>query len=146
MIVVIVVVVALALVIGVAVMMRRTPMALPVPSNVVESDPQLGRRVYANCQACHGIDGRGVAGYAPALVAAPSLADDGRSAILKIVLGGNRVAEFNAVMPGFSRLSDTEVAAVMTYIRSAWGNNAAPVEVATVAAVRRTVADPRHVP
>lgn len=110
------------------------------------SDPQLGRRVYANCQACHGLDGRGIAGYAPGLIAAPTLAGDGQAAVAKILLGGQRIDGFNAVMPGFSRLSDLEVAAVMTYVRSSWGNTGTPVDAATVNSMRRRLGDPRSLP
>jgi mono/diheme cytochrome c family protein len=39
-------------------------------------------------------------------------------------------------MPVFSTLSDAEIAAVLTYVRSQWGNSAAPVSASTVAAGR----------
>jgi mono/diheme cytochrome c family protein len=46
-------------------------------------------------------------------------------------------------MPNFSAdLSDADIAAVLTYVRSAWGNHAPPVDVAAVAAVRGGVAGP----
>jgi mono/diheme cytochrome c family protein len=139
----VVVLLALAGVLAV-VLTRRT--SAPAPHLVEVNDPLLGRRVYANCQACHGIDGRGIAGYAPGLIAAPSLAGDGAAAIGKILLGGPRVDGFNAVMPPFARLSDAEVAAVVNHVRASWGNSGAPVEAATVAAMRRAIGDPRSVP
>ncbi len=40
-------------------------------------------------------------------------------------------------MPNFSDdLSDTEIAAILSHVRSSWGNHAAPIPPATVAAVR----------
>ena len=68
--VVLVILVALAVVIAVAVL-RHAPAPVGA-APALANDPLLGRRIYANCQACHGIDGRGIAGYAPPLIAAPS--------------------------------------------------------------------------
>lgn len=43
-------------------------------------------------------------------------------------------------MPGFAdRLSDQEVADIVTFIRSSWGNKGAPVDAATVASVRKAI-------
>ena len=142
--VVLVILVALAVVIGVVVL-RHAPAPVGAPP-ALDNDPLLGRRIYANCQACHGIDGRGIAGYAPTLIAAPSLTGDGQEAMLRVLIGGHQVDGYNAVMPNFSRLTDGEVAAVISYVRSAWGNVGAPIDIAAVTAVRHNIADPRSVP
>lgn len=83
-----------------------------------------------NCSACHQESGQGIPG------AFPALAGD------KIVLGPARgmtnvVLKGRGGMPSFAReLSDADLAAVMSYVRGAWGNAAAPVTAAEVAAAR----------
>jgi mono/diheme cytochrome c family protein len=44
---------------------------------------------------------------------------------------------FKGSMPSFQQLGDAELAAVATYVRSAWSNKAAPVTPATFAAERK---------
>ena len=76
-----------------------------------------GEKVYAaNCVACHQAAGTG-AGAFPALVGS------------KVVLGAqdeqvSRLLNGKGAMPAFKQLSDVELAAVMTYTRNAWGNQA----------------------
>jgi mono/diheme cytochrome c family protein len=46
-------------------------------------------------------------------------------------------------MPNFSDdLDDTQVAAILSFVRSSWGNNAPPLDAAAVAAVRGAPAPP----
>jgi hypothetical protein len=52
---------------------------------------------------------------------------------------------YNGVMPGFANLSDEELAAVLTYIRQAWSNDAPAISPAAVAEVRSDVG-PRPAP
>lgn len=88
-----------------------------------------GEKVYANnCVACHQANGQGVPGNFPGLVGSPlikgPIADH-----IAIVLNGR-----NNKMPAWAgQLSDTEIAAVVTYERNAWGNDrgdfAQPAEV-----------------
>ena len=77
-----------------------------------------GEKVYAaNCVACHQATGKGVPGSFPAL--------DGDKVVLgpkadqiKVVLNGKP----GTAMASFRHLSDTEIAAVITYTRQAWSN------------------------
>jgi mono/diheme cytochrome c family protein len=78
-----------------------------------------------NCQVCHQAGGVGVAGQYPRLAGrAPVIAAsaDGRAFLPKLVLNGmsGSVTVDNqsiiGVMPGFSFLSDAELAAVLTYV------------------------------
>ena len=79
-----------------------------------------GEKVYAaNCVACHQANGKGVPGAFPAL--------DGSKVVLgkrddhiAILLNGKQ----GTAMASFKGLSDTELAAVITYARNAWGNKA----------------------
>jgi hypothetical protein len=47
-------------------------------------------------------------------------------------MGGN----YNNAMPQWKQLSDDQIASVLTYIRSDWGNNAPAIEPAFVAGIR----------
>ncbi len=93
-----------------------------------------GARVYAqHCADCHGDDGRGEPYIYPplagnALVTAPSATN----LIRNVLLGGFPPSTSGNPrpygMPPFAHsLSAAETAAVLTYIRSAWGNSAAPI-------------------
>jgi len=116
-----------------------------------ELDPvELGKKYYtANCVSCHQATGEGVSGQYPTLVGSPWMT--GNEARLKRVLlhglkGPITVAgeTYNGNMPAFgNRLKDEHVAAVLTYIRQAWGNAADPIPPESVAATRAATADRR---
>jgi len=101
-----------------------------------------GKQLYgAKCAACHQASGAGVAGVFPPLAGAEWVLGDEKvlASILlhgvngEIVVKGNT---YKGVMPAFGTLADDEIAAVLTYIRSDWGNSAKPVSAATVTAQR----------
>ena len=93
-----------------------------------------GEKVYAaNCIACHQASGQG----SPA-VKAPALAGNkfvtAEPGPIDTVLNGRP----NTAMQAFGRqLSDTEIAAVITYVRNSWGNKASDVQPAEVKARRK---------
>ena len=76
-----------------------------------------GEKVYAaSCVACHQANGQGVKGSFPALDGSP-LVNGPRGRHVEIVLNGKR----GTAMAAFGKqLSDTDVAAVITYERNAW--------------------------
>src|SRR6185437_3839051 len=90
-----------------------------------------GARVYiTNCSSCHQLDGRGVPGAFAPLAGNPVVTGDPRR-LLAIVADGRRgpirVAGhvYDGEMPAWKGLlSDGEIAAVVSYIRAAWRNNA----------------------
>lgn len=100
-----------------------------------------GQRVYReSCVRCHGPDGRGIPGVYPALAGDPFVTAAEEPAI-QVVLVGRAPAPDVPQMPRYrDLLSDAEVAAVVSYIRSSWGNDAGPVSAGTVASVRERVA------
>ena len=109
-----------------------------------EGETTSGQALYAqNCASCHGSMGTGMMGVFPPLAGADYVT--GKEQLpLKILLNGLQgpieVAgqTYNGVMPSFkARLSDTEIAAIVTYIRSSWGNDASAVSADDVAVVRR---------
>lgn len=92
----------------------------------------MGEKLYAaNCGACHQATGKGLPPAFPALdgskvVVGPK---DGQVALL---LKGRQ----GTAMASFARLTDTELAAVITYTRTAWGNKAGEVQPSEVKAAR----------
>jgi mono/diheme cytochrome c family protein len=102
-----------------------------------------GQAIYRDqCSACHGLDGRGVEKLFPSLAQSALVkASDPMTAIRLVLRGGRSVAtdaEPTAPgMPAFGwQLDDTQVAAVVSYIRSAWQTPAAAVSADTVAKAR----------
>ena len=84
--------------------------------------PADGKTLFAkNCAACHQANGRGIPGAFPALVASP-VAIGPADAVAEVLLKGR------GGMPDFSTsLDDADIAAVLTYARSSWGNHAPPI-------------------
>ena len=102
-----------------------------------------GKQVYATtCAACHQATGEGVAGVFPPLAGSEWVTgDEGKLALIILhgVTGPIEVAgeTFNGMMPPWGgTMKDADIAAVITYVRSAWGNKAAPVTAAKVASLR----------
>ena len=82
-----------------------------------------GEKVYAsNCVACHQANGQGIKGNFPALDGSKLVtgAKDGQIALM---LAGRQ----GTAMQSFKQLSDTELAAVITYTRNNWGNKTGEV-------------------
>ena len=106
-------------------------------------DSKPGASVYIdNCAACHRTDGHGYTRVFPALAGNPVLQTDDPTSLIHIVLKGGTLpathtAPSTVTMPGFAwRLSDQEVADVVSFIRGSWGNKGAPVKAADVAKLR----------
>ena len=94
-----------------------------------------GLQVYtANCQACHQANGQGIAGAFPAL-SGSKIATGPKAGHIDIVLNGKA----GTAMQAFGKqLSDTEIAAVISYERSAWDNKTGDaVQPAEIKAARK---------
>ena len=77
-----------------------------------------GEKVYAaNCAVCHKPDGAG-AGPIKALVGSPVVLDADKTKQIAVLLNGQN----NGAMPAWKQLSDTEIAAVITYTKNSWSN------------------------
>ena len=107
----------------------------PMPAANVPLDPPspaklaLGRTIYAtHCASCHLVDGTGMPPAYPPLAGNPSITMSISVNPLRMVLNGGYPPQTrqNARpygMPPFAQiLSDEEIAAVVTYIRTSWGN------------------------
>jgi cytochrome c oxidase subunit 2 len=93
-----------------------------------------GEKVYAaNCVACHQAAGKGV-GPIKALDGSAIVLDADKSKQIAILLNGAA----NGAMPAWKQLSDTEIAAVITYTKNNWGNKTGQlVQPADVVAARK---------
>ena len=99
----------------------------------VDELKQRGEKVYAaNCVACHQATGKGVPGAFPALDGS-AVVTGAKADQIKLVLAGKNA------MPSWKALSDTEIAAVITYTRNNWSNKSKEniVQPAEVLAARK---------
>jgi cytochrome c oxidase subunit 2 len=92
-----------------------------------------GEKVYnANCAACHRPDGKGAGPIKP--LDGSAIVQNDPAAQINIVLNGAA----NGAMPAWKQLSDTEIAAVITYTKNSWSNKAGKaVQPAEIVAARK---------
>jgi mono/diheme cytochrome c family protein len=118
------------------------------PSTTVAGGPD-GQALYGRCAACHQPNGAGLPGAFPPLSASEWVTGDPTIPI-KVVLHGLQGeitvagSTYNGVMlpyGGTGEMNDAEVAAVLTYVRSSFGNSASAVTPEEVAAVRAAHGD-----
>lgn len=111
----------------------------PEPPEQIPSGQQLYDR---HCAACHGTDGDAPPPRYPPLVETEWVTGDAERPTLVVLHGLRGPIEvrgrtYDEPMPGFgTRLSDPEIARILTYIRTSWGNDASPVEPEDVAEIR----------
>jgi alcohol dehydrogenase (quinone), cytochrome c subunit len=105
-----------------------------------------GAELYVdNCSACHRTSGEGNARVFPALAGNSSVLSPDPASLILLVLQGSSLPRTTAApsalgMPGFGwRLSNAEVAQLLTFIRTSWGNRAPQVSADQVAHVRATL-------
>ncbi len=110
-------------------------------------DPKVvGKRVFnQNCAVCHQSTGLGVAGQFPPLSGSEWVVGGdwvGDNHLVKILLFGMqgvvqvKGGNYNNAMPAWNQLKDEQISAVLTYIRSDWGNNAQPITTEYVKSIR----------
>lgn len=109
-------------------------------AGAAEGEGSLGERVYQkSCASCHGSDGAGIPGVYPALDGDPFVTNQAQLPI-QVVLAGRAPAADVPQMPAYgSLLSNEQVAAVVSYIRTAWSNDAGEVDAEAVAGIREQV-------
>ena len=112
-----------------------------VKENVLEPPTDKGKKIYMQtCVACHQATGAGIPGAFPPLAKSDYLNKDTNRAIKGVVKGLKgpitvNGKKFNSAMPA-QALSDQQIADVMTYVYSSWGNNKTVVTAAMVKAQR----------
>ncbi len=91
-----------------------------------------------HCGGCHRAKGRGIPGVFPALAGNGVVLAPDPANIFKVVLGGIPARGTHIPMPSFaSQLNDQQIADIANYIRTSWGNTAAPNATASMAAKLR---------
>jgi cytochrome c oxidase cbb3-type subunit 2 len=106
-------------------------------------DATKGAALYtANCSACHQASGEGLPGAFPSLKGDGAVNKDDATKHIDVVLNGLHDARvsgvvYSSVMPPFAgTLSDAEIADLIDYERSSWGNHGKPITAAQVATER----------
>jgi mono/diheme cytochrome c family protein len=109
-------------------------------------DTARGSDIYLdNCAACHRSNGEGARGAFPKIAGNSSVLSADPSSMIRLVLSGSALPATAAApstlgMPAFGwRLSDLQVAQLLTFIRGGWGNQASSVSAAQVASVRAQI-------
>ena len=118
------------------------PAAVPAAAKKAASAEHPGAAVYKQtCAVCHMADGRGVPNMQPDLTDSAVVKGDPRRLIDVILRGPANVLppdreKYHNTMPELSALGDSEIAAVLSYVRKQFGGGAPPISVSQVAAVR----------
>ncbi|HVU34776.1 MAG TPA: cytochrome c [Opitutaceae bacterium] len=122
---------------------------------VVVDPVVLGEKLFNNaaCNTCHQPTGLGIPGAIPPL-AGSEWAQGPEDRVIRIVLYGLagpitvKGNQFNSAMPAFGQVagggfnwSDDKIAAVLTYVRQAWGNKAPPITAAKVTEIHNQLGD-----
>lgn len=126
----------------------------PTTIEVAPSTQSLGKRVYVqNCLVCHQVGGQGIPRMYPPLAQSDWVLGEnwaGDNHLVKLVLKGlsgpievNDRRFVGAMVPWEKVLNDEKIAAVLTYIRSEWGNQAPPISPEFVAEIRQQTQDRR---
>ena len=115
---------------------------LLVACDATPQGPEVdGAALYAdNCLVCHQVDGGGVPFMQPPLDGSAVALDD-PEVFADFVLRGtidreDWASDYQNRMPGFAHLGDADLAAILSYVRKSFGNDAGPVSADEVAAAR----------
>jgi alcohol dehydrogenase (quinone), cytochrome c subunit len=111
--------------------------------------PDRGSRLYVdNCATCHRTTGKGYAAVFPALAGNPVVLSSDPSSLVHVVLAGSispstSQAPAQFTMPPFAdRLSDQDIADILSFVRTSWGNQQTTVDDRQVARLRKVLAPP----
>ncbi len=121
----------------------RTPHE--INDNLMKNDLTGGHKIYYKyCSACHQENGQGAGGRFPTLAGTDWVLGD-KSRLIEVVLQGLEGTieingePFTGLMPKHNFLKDEEIAMILTYIRSNFGNNASEIKKEEVRQVRNNL-------
>lgn len=119
-----------------------------VADTLAEREHVAGAKIYSRaCSSCHEWRGEGRPGRYPPLIGASWLLDDKETPIRIVLLGvtGPMVVDgvvYDNVMPNLGvNLTDRDIAQVLNFTRTSWGNEAEPITEDDVAKVRASLGD-----
>ena len=128
---------------------EKAPANAPSTQNASNDDKKRiasGRGVYIDdCAGCHMENGEGIAGVFPPLKGNNVVQSKDPETVVHIILSGQKTAVTHEnptglAMPAFDwKLSDDQIADLVTYLRSAWGNTGGAIDANKVADTRRTL-------
>jgi alcohol dehydrogenase (quinone), cytochrome c subunit len=116
-------------------------------STAAQQSAPGGSTYLGMCAACHSADGKGQPPFMPPLAGNPAVLDPDPSSLINLVLNGADPLVIKGVpdayrMPVFRvQMTDAQIADVLTFVRSTWGNNAGAVSADQVKKLR-PVTDP----
>jgi mono/diheme cytochrome c family protein len=119
----------------------QTPTAKPTSKSAVAAVKSPGQLIFEqNCLTCHQANGSGVPNLNPPLRGTDWVTGD-KTRLINVLLKGLQGQEiegdmYDNAMPAHDFLDDTQIADVLTYIRSNFGNKASAVTADEVKAVR----------
>jgi mono/diheme cytochrome c family protein len=131
---------------AIAVYLKDLPTSVPEGTVTPPPAAQMtdGEKLYSGaCVACHELDGSGSPRIYPPLPGNANLQSADPASAIRIVLDGaesitTKRAPNKGSMPAYAnKMSDQQIADVVTYVRNAWGNAAAAVTASEVAKARR---------
>jgi mono/diheme cytochrome c family protein len=104
------------------------------PSHAQAQAPADGKGLFMkNCAACHQASGKGIPGAFPPLAGSKFVTGD-HAEVATVLLKGR------GGMPDFSEnISDADMAAILTYVRASWGNQADALTEAEVLKLREAL-------
>ena len=135
---------------AIAIYLKSVPGSGAETKSVLGADEPVmlsGGAIYRDqCSACHGLDGHGVANLFPSLADSSMVRSIDPTTLIRLVLRGARsvATDKEPTAPGMPsyghQLDNREVAAVLTYVRNAWGSAGASVSAQTVDQARSALA------
>lgn len=120
---------------------RPAPDAPPLTMNE-RVQLKRGQNLFVYCQGCHGSDGMGSGSQIPPLAGSPRVLGPPEDLARVLIHGfeGELVRDgvsYSGSMPPSPFTDDKDLAAIMTYVRTSWDNEASPVEPQLVTKVRQ---------
>ena len=127
---------------------KRAAATAAAGGETLEARLAQGRATFqGTCSTCHQAEGQGLASVFPPLAKSDYLMADKQRAIHVVLAGLSDPVTvngqpYNNVMPSWAHLTDHEIANVLSYVRSSFGNQGEPVTDEEVAAVRASLPKP----
>lgn len=132
---------------AIAVYLKSLPgTPVPPPAALAANDTRMQKGAQGfevHCSACHGTQGEGVPHMITGFAGNKAILAEQTETLTSVVLGGSHAVHTHtyvtgAGMPAFDwKLSDQEIADILTFARNSWGNAARPVSRDEVAAMRK---------
>src|SRR5699024_4968435 len=105
-------------------LLQGVPSLQQLASDSTQANKNLskGALIYREyCSSCHGSDGRGTKDSFPPL-AENNFVDGDKNRLISVMFNGKDTKKYPGKMTPFAFLSDDEIARLLTYIRSNFGN------------------------